>query len=52
MNIECCDEHTPHMARPLHTDSYLRDNSHKLGARDLEALLIYAVFEHSVEVYH
>jgi hypothetical protein len=40
------------MARPLRTESSLYGNSHKLGARDLEALLFCAAFEHGVEVYH
>lgn len=37
-NIERCDEHTPGMVRPLRIESFLHGNSHKLGARDLEAL--------------
>jgi hypothetical protein len=51
-NIECCDERTPHTARPLHTESCLHGNSHKLGAHDSEALLSYAVFEYGVEACH
>jgi hypothetical protein len=51
-NIECCDEHTPHTARPLRTESCLHGNSHKLDAHDSEALLSCAVFEDGVEVCH
>lgn len=50
-NMECCDGHTLHMARPLRTDFCRYDNPRKLGARGLAARLFCAAFEDGVEVY-
>ena len=51
-NMECCDGHTPHMARLFRTDFCRYDNPLKLGARGPVVGLFYAAFEHGVEVDH